>query len=170
VEQRVYRRTATELLTTNDHEKDQRLPVLMHAAPVITLVSHAPPLVCSIPTPESELIPTLFFQYFAVEDTTSGYSLSSCLPRAIPKTDNDPLSVAVSSLGYVLLSAMTKSPDKLILARQKYAVAVRLTCNILENSVASETCSVIRIILILALFEVSKRDLLFLMRNLDSNS
>jgi hypothetical protein len=155
VEQRVYRRAAAQVLAKDDDRKGQKLPALMH------VVCHTPHLVRSISTPESELIPSLFFQYFDVEDTASGHTLASCLPQTISTAEDDALSVAVSSVGYALLSNMTNSPDKLIMARQKYGIAVRLTCNILHTSVASETCWAIRVILILAIFEVSCRDFPF---------
>jgi len=108
----------------------------------------------SIATPERELIPFLFFQYCAVDDTASGYALTSFLAPMVLPAEDDALSAAVSSVGYALLFRMTNSPEKLIIARQKYGTAIRITCNILQSSVASETCWVIRVIIILALFEV----------------
>jgi hypothetical protein len=113
-----------------------------------------PCLTASLSVPESELIPYLFFQYCAVEDTASGYALPTFLAPMVLPAQDDALSAAVSSVGYALLHRMTNSPEKLIVARQKYGTAVRLTCSILQTSVSSETCWVIRVIIILALFEV----------------
>lgn len=161
VEQRAYLRAAAQLLEKNDDKKGQKLAKLVRAGSIIATVCHTPHLVRSLPTPESELVPSLFFQYFDVEDTASGHALASCLPQTISTADDDALSVAVSSVGYALLSNITKSSDKLIMARQKYGIAVRLTCNVIQTCVASETCWAVRVILILAFFEVSCRDLPF---------
>jgi hypothetical protein len=150
VELRAHHGAAAQPLTTYQHVAGQKLSVLM-----------TPHLVRSISTPESQLIPSLFFQYCAVEDTASGYALTSCLPLMVSTAEDDALSAAVSSVGYALLSRMTNSSEKLIMARQKYGTAVRTTCNILRHSVASETCWVIRVILVLALFEVGGPDLPF---------
>jgi hypothetical protein len=154
VELRVYHRAAAQLLTTDENVKAQKLPDLTRVDPVTDYTSHTP-LVRSIDTPDSVLAPALFFRYFTVEDTASGHALTSFLPQMGLTAEDDMLSAAVSSVGYALLSRMANSSDKLIMARQKYGIAVRITCNILQTSVAAETCWVIRVILILALFEVS---------------
>jgi hypothetical protein len=161
VEQRIYCRAAAQLLANDDPRKDQKFTTLAHAGVVAASVYEPPHLARSLPPLETDLIHSLFFQYFDVEDTASGHALASCLPQTISTSENDALSVAVSSVGCVLLSKMTNSSDKLIMARQKYGTAVRLTCNILQTTVASETCLVIRVILILAIFEVSCPNSLF---------
>jgi Zn(2)-Cys(6) binuclear cluster domain-containing protein len=160
-EQKVYRRVAAQLLLKDGDKKSQNLPTLMHVSSVTAPLCHIPHLVRSIPPSESELIPSLFFQYFDVEDAASGHALASCMPQTLTMAKDDALSMAVSSVGYALLSTMTNSSDMLIVARKKYGIAIHLICDMLQNSVASETCWVIRVILILAFFEVSGRDLPF---------
>ena len=155
MERRVYSRATAQLSTADDNGKNQKRPALMHVGTLTTCASRTAHLVRSIPTPQRDLVPCLFFQYFTVEDKASGHSLASCLPQTIQTAENDALSAAVSSVGYALLSSMTNSSDKLIVARQKYGIAVRITSDILQSSVAKETCWIIRVILILALFEVS---------------
>jgi hypothetical protein len=155
VEQRVYDISDAQLFASDDIVKGQKLPVFMHATLVTGSASDTPHLARSIATPDNQLAPSLFFHYFSVEDTDSGHALTSCLPEMISQAEDDALSAAVSSVGYALLSKMPHSSDKLIMARKKYGLAVRNTCSILQTYVASETCWVIRVILILALFEVS---------------
>jgi hypothetical protein len=121
---------------------------------------HTPHLIRSISPSVRELVAPLFFHYFDVEEATSGHALISCLPQTISETEDDAaLSAAISSVGYALLSNFTNSSDNLIMARKNYGIAVRLTSNTLQTSIpTSETCRNIRIILILAIFEVSSRD------------
>ena len=161
IEQKAYFRAASQLLAKSEDKKDQTLPEFMQFGSVTAWSHHTPHLVRSIPISESGLIPSLFFQYFDVEDTASGHSLASCLPQTISDAEDDALSVAVSSVGYALLSNISKSSNKLAMARQKYGIAVRLTCNIMQTYVAPETCWVVRVILILAFFEVSCQELPF---------
>ena len=114
-----------------------------------------PHLIRSISTSANELAIPLFFHYFTVEDTASGHALLSCLPQTISTAEDDALSAAVLSVGYSILANITNSPDKLVMARQKYGLAVRLTYKALHTSVPSETCQIVRTIVLLALFEVS---------------
>jgi hypothetical protein len=108
-----------------------------------------------ISQPDRELAIPLFFYYFSVEDATSGHALLSCLPQAISTAEDDVLHAAVLSAGYSILANITKSSKRLLLARREYGTAVRLIHNALEKSVPSETCQIVRIILLLAFFEVS---------------
>jgi hypothetical protein len=116
--------------------------------------SHAVNPTFCLPIPEEDLVPSIFFKYFEVDDPASGHGLLSCLPARLSGTEEGALTQAILSVGYVLLARLTKSSDKLKVARQKYGEAVRLTCNALQTTVARETCGVMRVILILAFFEV----------------
>jgi hypothetical protein len=123
-------------------------------------------LIPPLSTPENESALLLFFQYLDVQDTASGHTVSSCLPQNISTTEEDALYLAVSSIGYARLSKLTNSPERLATARQKYGRAVRKTYNFIETATVFETCAVIRVILILAMFEVdqAKLDLLSLIQ------
>jgi hypothetical protein len=122
-------------------------------------------LIRSIYPSDTELVIPIFSQYFAVEDSHCGCAFISFFPQTLSATEDDAFSAVASSIGYALLSNITNSPDKLITARQKYSVAVRLTCNALQNSTPAETCSIIRIIVLLANFEVSLYKTTFRLQN-----
>jgi hypothetical protein len=110
-----------------------------------------------LPSAREVVIP-LFFHYFAVEDTMSGHAILSCLPQTIPTVKNDidnALSAAILSVGYALLANITNTPDQLVMARREYGVAVRTTCDVIQKCAPSNTCEIVRVILLLALFEVS---------------
>ncbi|KAF2670780.1 hypothetical protein BT63DRAFT_201125 [Microthyrium microscopicum] len=116
-------------------------------------------LLHSISPTATELVLPLFFNYFTVDDTASGHSLLSFLPPKLSTAPDDPLSAAVLAVGYSILANVTRSPDRLNLARQQYATAVRTTCTAIEKSSPPQSCEVVRVILMLALYEaLSCRD------------
>jgi hypothetical protein len=117
-------------------------------------MTRRPHLLRFISPPDRELVIPLFFYYFSVEDTTSGHALLSCLPQTISMAEDDALHAAILSVGYSILANITNSSHKLLLARREYGTAVRLTHDALETSVPSETCQIVRIIVLLAFFEV----------------
>jgi hypothetical protein len=126
-----------------------------------TLAPYMPrPNRCISPVARELVIP-LFFHYFTVEDTISGHALIDCLPQTISTTEDDALSAAVSAVGYSLLANMTNSLENLNIARKKYGQAIRIVNNSLQSTVPSETCQVVRVVILLALFEVSSCDLCF---------
>jgi hypothetical protein len=112
-------------------------------------------LIRSLSPEATELAFPLFFHYFNVDDIDTGHALLSCLPQTISMAEDDALSAAVLAVGYSILANTTNSADRLVMARQKYGIAVRLTYNALHTSVPSETCQIVRTIVLLALFEVS---------------
>lgn len=125
-----------------------------YGAPAAAITARESHIHRSIPTLDSNLVPCIFHQYFQVEDIAFGHALRSCLPENIFSNEQNALSMAVASIGYALLSNLTKSPEKLFTARRKYGIAVRWTFVTVQNGKRTETCAVILVIFILALFEV----------------
>ena len=157
VKENVLGREIAHLSTTYD-ENGQQTEEFSHVGLAITRPSYESHLVGSILPPVGDLVTTLFFDYFAVEDITFGHAMISCLPHKIQITEDDALSAAVLSVGYALLFNVTKSSRNLSIGNQKYGEAVRLTRISLPNSARSETCRIVRVILQLAIFEVSSQN------------
>ncbi|KAF2668718.1 hypothetical protein BT63DRAFT_425994 [Microthyrium microscopicum] len=101
----------------------------------------------------NDLVTSLFYGYFTVGGSPTGHLFTSWLPKNIPNTDNDASLAAFRATGYALLFAITKSQDQLAMARQKYSKALYLTRQALESPDTSQTCWIVRIILLLSLFE-----------------
>jgi hypothetical protein len=155
VAKRVARSATAKLLHTDDNQADRDKPIFTRVDYTGLPNCHRSHLTRSITPSERELVAPLFFHYFDVEDTTSGHAIISCLPKTISTAEDDVLSAAISSVGYALLSNLRNSPNVLIVARQKYAIAVRLTRNALKSSVKTETGYIVLVVLLLAIFEVS---------------
>jgi hypothetical protein len=112
------------------------------------------PLLRSLSTPDKEAVVSLFHNYFSIKDSTYGQVFVSWLPKMIPSGDDDPFSAAFWSAGHGLLFGITKCPQQLAVAREKYCRAIYLTRNTLQNSDPSKTSWILRIIMLLGLFEV----------------
>src|ERR1700712_4949497 len=93
------------------------------------------------PSDQEKVVP-LFLHYFDVEDSLSGHAVMSFMPPTIPTADDDALTCAIASVGYALLSNLTKSKDKLIMARKMYGDAMRIVCDTLAKTTSEETCRV----------------------------
>lgn len=72
-----------------------------------------------------------------------------------PTIWDNALSATASAVAHALLYTMTRTLIDLKKARQKYGMAVRHISDILPRTSAVDSCSVIIIILLLAIFEVS---------------
>jgi hypothetical protein len=151
VQQSVHRERASQSLATNSDGKHSRASYAAFWAlqrPQIRVIS---------PSDQEQVVP-LFLHYFAVEDSSSGHAVMSFMPPKIPTADDDALSATIASIGYALLSNITRSEDKLIMARKKYGDAMRIICDTLEKTTLEESCRVMRVVLLLAFFEASRPD------------
>jgi hypothetical protein len=158
MEQKFCQRPHDQLFSANENKSSREMADLRGVDSAKAFVACGSPLFRPITPSTGELVVPLFFHYFTVEDTASGYGLLSCLPQRISMAKDDALSAAVLSVGYSLFANITNSPDNLVMARRNYGIAVRLTSDALEKCTPSETCEITRVILLLAFFEVRYRD------------
>jgi hypothetical protein len=155
VEQRVHGRTENLQLSTSRYHNNPKRSTLSQSNHTIAPISLGLQLTHSISPAVADLAAPLFLDYFAVEDTSSGHALISCLPERISSAEDSYLSAAISSVGYAILFNFKKSPDMLIKARRKYTTAVHLTRKALQNPTESDKYQLLLVVLLLALFEVS---------------
>jgi hypothetical protein len=150
VQQSVHRRREPQLLHTRDRISDAKHLHISHAA----FLKHQTPLIRGLTPSDQEQVIPLFLHYFTVEDSISGHAVMSFMPPIIPTADHDALAAAVASIGYALLSNITKSREKLIMARKNYGIAMQIVCDTLGRTTSEETCRVLRVVLLLGFFEV----------------
>lgn len=109
----------------------------------------------SLSVPLEEQATCFFFRNFIFPDAGSSRPPLSCMPVIFKQESaSSPLSAIVASIGMAGMSNLKKSPDIMVLARQKHVSALRLINSSIRDPESAKSDQMLIAVLLLGLFEV----------------